>query len=232
MGAHRVASARRLQESGLAGPRGTDDAVRARRDAVLAAALSVFETKGLEEASIRLIAKAAGLTTGAIYPYFSGKEEIYAELLAQSLDTTHAVLLRSVEQEDTREGRFRAVLLSFFDHYVSRPSDLSLALYLFRGFKPQGLTPELNTRLNRKALVVLDVIKQAAASLGDLDEREAELERALQVSFLWGLLTVHHTKRSRLLRVDPRALLEHHVAHAIGRLSRDAAASGAPAPSR
>lgn len=194
--------------------------VRARRDAVLAAALSVFETKGLEEASIRLIAKAAGVTTGAIYPYFSGKEEIYAELLARSLDTTQAVLLASLSGAKTDEARFRSVLRSFFDHYVARPSDLSLALYLFRGLKPQGLTPELNRRLNAKALEVLGLIKSAAAALGGLRDEDAQLELGLQTSFLWGLLTLHHTRRSRLLRLEARDLLERHIEHAVERLGR------------
>lgn len=202
------------------GSRQDEEAVRARRDAVLAAALSVFETEGLEDASIRMIAKAAGVTTGAIYPYFSGKEEIYAELLARSLDTTHAVLLDSMAGQTTEADRFRAVLRSFFDHYVARPSDLSLALYLFRGLKPQGLTPELNRRLNAKALEVLGVIRSAALALGGLDEEEAQLELGLQTSFLWGLLTLHHTRRSRLLRLEARDLLELHIEHAIERLGR------------
>ena len=45
-------------------------------------ACMLFAEHGLEGASVRLIAKRAGYTAGAIYSYFAGKEAIYAELHA------------------------------------------------------------------------------------------------------------------------------------------------------
>src|SRR5207244_347788 len=54
-----------------------------RRRLIVDAARLVFERVGLEGASIRTIAQAAGCTTGAIYPHFQGKEEIYAAVLSE-----------------------------------------------------------------------------------------------------------------------------------------------------
>ncbi len=54
-----------------------------RRRKILEAAERIFKRKGIEDASIRKIALEAGVITGAIYPYFDGKEEIYAELLSE-----------------------------------------------------------------------------------------------------------------------------------------------------
>ena len=48
----------------------------ARRALVLDAARAVFEKLGIEGASIREIARAAGYTPGAIYFYFDSKESI------------------------------------------------------------------------------------------------------------------------------------------------------------
>ncbi|MBL4906594.1 MAG: helix-turn-helix transcriptional regulator [Sneathiella sp.] len=47
-----------------------------RRQKILEAATRVFEKVGLANASMRAIALEAGCTTGAIYPIFSGKEDI------------------------------------------------------------------------------------------------------------------------------------------------------------
>ena len=58
----------------------------ARRALVLDAARAVFAEHGLEGASIRVIAKRAGYTAGAIYSYFDSKEAIYAALLRESLE--------------------------------------------------------------------------------------------------------------------------------------------------
>ena len=57
-----------------------------RRAHVLDAARRVFAERGVEGASIREIARAAGYTAGALYSYFDSKEAIYAALLAESLD--------------------------------------------------------------------------------------------------------------------------------------------------
>ena len=65
-----------------------------RRRLIVDAARRVFEDAGLEGASIRAIAQMAGCTTGAIYPLFRSKEEIFAVVLGESLlAIRHAVSL-------------------------------------------------------------------------------------------------------------------------------------------
>ena len=57
-----------------------------KRALILDAARTVFERDGLEGASMRAIAEAAGYTAAAIYFHFKAKEDIYAALLDDSLD--------------------------------------------------------------------------------------------------------------------------------------------------
>ena len=45
------------------------------------AALEEFSEKGFLGASLRLIVKNAGVTTGAFYGYFSSKEALFASLV-------------------------------------------------------------------------------------------------------------------------------------------------------
>lgn len=47
------------------------------RDKVLSAARRVFVTEGYENATIRLIAKTAGVSTGAVFNSFTGKEDLW-----------------------------------------------------------------------------------------------------------------------------------------------------------
>ena len=60
-----------------------------RRSEIVAAAKTQFAEKGLNGASMRAIAGEAGFTTGAIYPYFANKEEIYAAVLSDTLSALH-----------------------------------------------------------------------------------------------------------------------------------------------
>lgn len=65
---------------------------------ILQAAKSEFLQKGFKSASLRNIVKTAGVTTGAFYGYFSGKEALFAALVEE-----HAVNIMNIfmsAQED------------------------------------------------------------------------------------------------------------------------------------
>jgi AcrR family transcriptional regulator len=63
--------------------------VRAR---LLEAARAVFAEKGYEAASVADVAAAAGLTKGAVYSNFAGKEELFLELLRAQVAARAEVL--------------------------------------------------------------------------------------------------------------------------------------------
>lgn len=190
-----------------------------RRESVLKAARKIFEAKGLEGASIRMIATAAHCTTGSIYPYFKGKEEIYAELLSRSLAAYRNNLVIEVAKVPTPQDRFAAAMFAHFDHYESRPSDMSLALYLFNGLKPQGLTKELDDRLNVQLESILEIFRDCVRGIANCTVAMAEAEVGLHYSVLFGLLILYHTKRTRIFHIDARQVLEMHVADARKRLA-------------
>ena len=54
------------------------------RATILKSAMEVFLEAGYQEASMRKIAARAGITAGAIYNHFSGKEEMFNEIFAES----------------------------------------------------------------------------------------------------------------------------------------------------
>ena len=63
----------------LAEPTARGDRDGRRRD-VLTAATEIIEESGWDGFSIRAIASRAGVSTGAVYQWFSGKDEIFGEL--------------------------------------------------------------------------------------------------------------------------------------------------------
>lgn len=56
------------------------------RGALLKSGREEFLAHGFEKASLRVICKKAGLTTGALYSHFSGKEELFEALVKPMLD--------------------------------------------------------------------------------------------------------------------------------------------------
>src|SRR5262245_43398391 len=120
-----------------------------KRGMMLDAARTVFEADGLDGASLRAIAAAAGYTPAALYFHFDSKEAIYAEMLEASLAQLEEAIRRQSLRAKTAADRLRAAALAFFHYYAEHPRDLDLGFYLFRGgMKPQGLGKARNQRLN------------------------------------------------------------------------------------
>src|SRR5439155_14109399 len=120
-----------------------------KRSLIMDAARQVFESEGLDGASLRAIATAAGYTPAALYFHFESKEAIYAEVLCESLTDLSKTIARAVARARTPAARLRAAALAFFRYYVDNPRDLDLGFYLFRaGMKPHGPGKERDAMLN------------------------------------------------------------------------------------
>jgi AcrR family transcriptional regulator len=90
-----------------------DDDLRAR---LLAAATEVFAEKGYAGAGVAEIARRAGLTTGAIYSRYRGKDELLGEAIAAAT----ASELDSLFADHRFEGRMEDILRIAGSHLVQR----------------------------------------------------------------------------------------------------------------
>ena len=182
-----------------------------KRDLILEAARRLFETEGLEGASLRAIAAEAGYTPAALYFHFDSKEAIYAEVLSLSLAALKDAVDRAVAEAATPGERLRAAALGFFDFYAENPRDLELGFYLFRGgMRPKGLGRERDERLNAGLAAALAPIGGAARALG-ADPDQADRMVADAFAHATGLLLLDHTGRIRLFGVSARDLMADHV---------------------
>jgi AcrR family transcriptional regulator len=64
-------------------PRITDERREARREQVLEAARACLQEHGLESVSMEMIIARSGLSTGAVYGYFKGKDQIINAVVAE-----------------------------------------------------------------------------------------------------------------------------------------------------
>jgi len=186
-----------------------------KRELILAAARKVFEADGLEGASLRAIAGAAGYTPAALYFHFESKEAIYAEVLRGSLADLEQAVNRSVARTKTPVDRLRAAAMAFFRYYSDNPRDLDLGFYLFRGgMKPHGLGKERDDMLNAALESALRPIAEAALALGARRE-EARASMADIFAHAAGLLLLAHTGRIRMFGASALNLMERFVEGAI-----------------
>jgi AcrR family transcriptional regulator len=190
-----------------------------KRSLIMGAARQVFEAEGLDGASLRAIAAAAGYTPAALYFHFESKEAIYGELLRESLSDLGKAVARATTRAKTPADQLRAAAMAFFRYYADNPGDLDLGFYLFRGgMKPHGLGKERDEILNAALELALHPIVDAALALGARRE-EARLLMADIFAHAAGLLLLAHTGRVRMFGASAPLLMERFVDSATSALA-------------
>jgi len=102
-----------------------------REQAIVAATRTLFDERGVQDARVDDIARAAGLNKALIYRAFSSKEEIFALTAVSYLDELRA-LTDEIESAEDGEHRLREVLTVFADFCVTYPAFLDCGFSLLR----------------------------------------------------------------------------------------------------
>lgn len=85
-----------------------------RRMQILQAAFKCFGTKGFHKTSMRDICEQAELSSGAVYNYFDGKEQIIEAIAEKSRNSTK-ILFEDIESSDSREKALQKILRNLSD---------------------------------------------------------------------------------------------------------------------
>jgi TetR/AcrR family transcriptional regulator len=185
---------------------------------ILEGAWKVFARDGLDGATMRAIALEAGCTTGAIYPLFPSKEAIYAALLAESLQRLFHHVSIALEGRQGSAARLRAGALAFVDYYRARADEVTLGLYLWHGVRPQGLSRDLDSELNRRLGDTLALLQNNIGELASQKPGTTRHEVAALFAFLIGALVVNQTGRLKTLGSTLDGIIELHIAALTDRL--------------
>jgi AcrR family transcriptional regulator len=84
------------------------------RARILAHALELFAWHGYEGTSVRMIARAAGISQGLMYNYFASKDELLRAIFQRSVQDILDIFARATQEEpDPRRALERIIRLSF-----------------------------------------------------------------------------------------------------------------------
>jgi len=112
---------------------------RFRRAEILEQAEKIFATKGFHETTMVEIAGASGFSTGSLYHFFRGKEELYTVMVLEKVHLMYAEILDSVNREQTIRDRIKALIRSHFE-YVEHHIDFYRVLIGHEsGLRSEGL---------------------------------------------------------------------------------------------
>ncbi len=108
-----------------------------RRGEILDAAKRLFLTEGYEQATIRKIAAAVGVSSAALYLYFPDKDSILQAIAESTFETLLAALEESQQRDGTDLDRFRAGLAAYVAFGLAHPDEYRLT-FLAKIMEPSG----------------------------------------------------------------------------------------------
>jgi AcrR family transcriptional regulator len=88
------------------------------RERIVDAALTLFRDQGFDETTMRDIAAAAGVATGAAYYYFRSKEELVMAFYARTAEEARTLLPPAIERSKDLRKRLRAVIDLKFEQFT------------------------------------------------------------------------------------------------------------------
>ena len=107
------------------GPKPTTGRGKARRTAILVAAIEQFSRRGVAGTSMAHIAEAAGVSRPALYQYFGDKDEIFASAFVGLFEQLVGSALLALEQPGTTADRLDGFLQRYegdlFDRMSASP---------------------------------------------------------------------------------------------------------------
>lgn len=149
------------------------------RQKVLDAARSLFAERGYEPATIRDIAKGAGMSTGAVFANFQDKAELFEAVLSEDLAKLAETLKVAAAAETSLRPRLMAALTAGY-HGSLEQLPLVQAVVARSWFQP--VASEMRTRA---AIMPLVMVVSDALQTG---VREGELRQDADVRLLSDLI--------------------------------------------
>lgn len=161
----------------------------ARREAILAAALDEFSSRGFEAARLEDVARRAGVAKGTIYLYFRDKESLFQELIRTML-TPLVGTIEAMGQADVPLPVLADRIADLFvsQVYETRRKDV-VRLMISEGRRFPKLAEFYYREVLSRIIAAVRMLLQRAAARGEVPEGLAEFPQIIAapglVAIIW-----------------------------------------------
>jgi AcrR family transcriptional regulator len=144
-------------------PKITEERREARREQVLEAARACLEEHGLEAVSMEMIIARSGLSTGAVYGYFKGKDEIINATVTEGTAQLAEIIVPILTAPRPQPlPDLMATLLGAIEGFGRREGDINRLLVAIHGWSHSQSDPELKAAARTAYRRLRDLFAQAA----------------------------------------------------------------------
>ncbi len=180
-----------------------------RRDAILAAALDEFSSRGFEAARLDDVARRAGVAKGTIYLYFRDKESLFQELIRAML-TPLVGTIEALGEADLPLPALADRIVELFvrEVYETRRKDV-VRLMISEGRRFPKLAEFYYREVLSRIIAAVRSLLRRAAARGEVPEGLAEFPQIIAapglVAIIWSGLF------ERFEPLDVRKMMKTHV---------------------
>jgi AcrR family transcriptional regulator len=131
-----------------------------RKKDILEAAKNVFSKKGYMNATIEEIAQKSELSTGTIYLYFSGKEELYVSLIVESYDILISEVKKVIGEDVTIGEILVNIAKTYYKFCKNYPDHYRVLNFIVNEHLNLKLAPELIEKIGEKTDTIFKIVSE------------------------------------------------------------------------
>ncbi|MEH6524605.1 MAG: helix-turn-helix domain-containing protein [Sneathiella sp.] len=193
-----------------------------KRQKFLFAARTCISKNGLAGTSMRAIAQGSGYSLGAVYAYFSSKEDIYAALLTSSLIELLRFIRSELQQKTTGSQKTRHAFIAFLQYFLAseEEQELLFSFYARRNGSKHDVSEATLHQLNNRFLSVLGFLANTVHQNGKLAADDAQSETLQAVTFLLGILQLSSSGQLLLIGQSPEEMVDQYLDQMLLRCDR------------
>ncbi|WP_270180810.1 TetR/AcrR family transcriptional regulator [Alkalihalobacillus sp. CinArs1] len=164
-----------------------------KRARILEAAIQMFSQSGYSKATIKDIAKEAGVSFGTVFTYFENKDELFKAAVLEPLDEIKRVMLASPEPTEEPVAQLKELISAHFQFFAQQATYSRMIQYVIG--QPDRFH-DLFIELDRFSLELRDALRPLilkGQEVGELIELHPDDVADTYLAFLNGV---------RLTRID------------------------------
>jgi AcrR family transcriptional regulator len=137
------------------------------RARLVEAAQTVFARRGFHGATLNEIADQAGLSTGAVYSNFKGKEDLFLALLDESVSRRVDEIREILESEPTPQGQAERLAVQWMEILDHEPEWFRLFIEFWsHALRDPELHRDFTARWHRLRDAIADLVEAQAREAG------------------------------------------------------------------
>ncbi|KGX89561.1 TetR/AcrR family transcriptional regulator [Pontibacillus marinus] len=146
-----------------------------KRERILQAAIQTFSENGYSNATIKQIAKEAGVSFGTVFTYFENKNDLFQAAVLEPLEEVKAVMLDVPEPSEQPIEQIKMLIKKHFQYFAEQTTYMRMIQYVIgqpERFQKQFLPLDQFTIELRDALRPLIVKAQEKGEIINLEPND------------------------------------------------------------